>query len=121
MTDSQLSAYAKGILGEDAACKYLESKGMVLLMKRYHSPYGEIDLVMQDGDALAMVEVKMRKNATLAECAYAITPKKQQRICLTARYYLTEYPVQAPVRFDALLIARDGILHIPSAFEGREW
>lgn len=121
MTDNRLTAYAKGVLGEDAACKYLESKGMVLLIKRYHSPYGEIDLVMQDGDVLAMVEVKTRERASLAECAYAITPDKQRRICLTARCYLGEYPTDASVRFDALLIARDGILHIPNAFEGREW
>ena len=120
MTD-KLTAYTKGVLGEDAARKYLESKGMVLLMKRYHSPYGEIDLVMQDGDVLAMVEVKTRERATLAECAYAITPKKQQRLCLTARCYLSEHPVKVPIRFDAVLIARDGILHIPNAFEGREW
>lgn len=121
MTDNRLTSYAKGVLGEDAACKYLESKGMVLLMKRYHSPYGEIDLVMQDGDVLAMVEVKTRERATLTECAYAITPKKQQRLCLTARCYLSEHPVKVPIRFDAVLIARDGILHIPNAFDGREW
>ncbi len=121
MTDNQLTAYAKGILGEDAACRYLESKGMVLLMRRYHSPYGEIDLVMQDGDVLAMVEVKLRQRASVEECSCAITPAKQKRLCLTARQYLAEYPSSLPVRFDALLIARDGILHIPNAFEGREW
>ena len=59
MTD-KLTAYAKGVLGEDAARKHLESKGMVLLMRRYHSPDGEIDLVMRDGDTLVMVEVKAR-------------------------------------------------------------
>lgn len=121
MTDNRLTAYAKGVLGEDAACKYLETKGMVLLTWRYHSPYGEIDLVMQDGRTLVMVEVKSRTNASLAACSYAITPKKQQRLCLTARCYLSEHPADAPVRFDALLIAKDGILHIPNAFEGKEW
>ncbi|MBR4068117.1 MAG: YraN family protein [Clostridia bacterium] len=120
MTD-KLTAYAKGILGEDAARKYLESNGMVLLKQRYHSPYGEIDLIMQDGDCLVMVEVKSRKNAGLETCSYAITPAKQRKLCLTARCYLAEYPIDAPIRFDALLIAKDGILHIPNAFEGKEW
>ena len=121
MTDNQLTAYAKGVLGEDAACRYLESKGMVLLMRRYHSPYGEIDLVMQDGDVLAMVEVKLRQRSSLEQCSYAITPAKQKKLCLTARQYLAEHPANAAVRFDVLLIAKDGMLHIPNAFEGREW
>ncbi len=121
MTDQKLTAYTKGVLGEDAACKYLQNKGMVLLEKRYHSPYGEIDLVMQDGNTLVLVEVKMRRNASIEACSYAITPKKQQRLCMTARCYLAEHPIDAPVRFDALLIARDEILHIINAFEGSEW
>lgn len=117
----KLTAYAKGVLGEDAAQKYLESKGMVLLKRRYHSPYGEIDLVMLDGDVLAMVEVKARANANPETCSYAITPAKQKRLCLTARQYIAEYPHPASVRFDAVLVTRSGILHIPNAFEGREW
>lgn len=121
MTENRLTAYAKGVLGEDAACKYLESKGMVLLSRRYHSPYGEIDLVMQDGHILVIVEVKLRENASVEECAYSITPNKQRRLCLTARCYLAEHPMDCPVRFDALLITRSGILHIPNAFEEREW
>ncbi|MBE5802536.1 MAG: YraN family protein [Clostridiales bacterium] len=120
MTD-KLTAYAKGVLGEDAARKYLESKGMVLLNKRYHSPYGEIDLVMRDGNQLVMVEVKTRERASYEESAYAITPAKQKRLCLTARCYMAEYAADAPIRFDAVLITRSGILHIPNAFEGREW
>lgn len=120
MTD-KLTAYAKGVLGEDAARKYLESKGMVLLQQRYHSPYGEIDLVMLDGDCLVMTEVKARKSANLETCSYAITPAKQKRLCLTARCYLAEHPTDAPIRFDAVLIAKNAILHIPNAFEGKEW
>ena len=121
MTDNRLTAYAKGVLGEDAACKYLETKGMVLLSRRYHSPYGEIDLVMQDGPVLVMVEVKLREKASIEECAYSITPRKQQRLCMTARCYLSAHPTDCPVRFDALLIGQNGILHIPNAFEGKEW
>ena len=117
----ELTAYAKGILGEDAARKYLESKGMVLLHQRYHSPYGEIDLVMLDGQTLAMVEVKARENADPATCSYAITPAKQKRLCMTARYYLAEHPADRPIRFDAVLVTRRGVRHIPNAFEGKEW
>lgn len=120
MTDN-LTAYAKGVLGEDAAAQYLESMGMVLLEKRYHSPYGEIDLVMLDGDVLVMVEVKTRERGTHESCAYAITPAKQKRLCMTARCYLAEHRPDTAVRFDAVLVTGNGILHIPNAFEGKEW
>ena len=121
MTDNKLTAYAKGVLGEDAACRYLESKGMVLLVSRYHSPSGAVDLVVQAGAVLAMVEGKLRQRSSLEQCSYAITPAKQKKLCLTARQYLAEHPANTAVRFDALLIAKDGMLHIPNAFAGREW
>ena len=55
-----LPAYAKGVLGEAAVCDRLTDGGMELLERRFRSPFGEIDLIMLDGDVLAFVEVKLR-------------------------------------------------------------
>ena len=52
-----LSAYAKGVLGEAAVCDRLTDGGMELLERRFRSPFGEIDLIMLDGDVVAFVEV----------------------------------------------------------------
>ena len=41
-----LSAYAKGVLGEAAVCDRLTDGGMELLERRFRSPFGEIDLIM---------------------------------------------------------------------------
>ena len=57
------TTYQKGLDGESRAALYLQNRGMVLLQKRYRSPFGEIDLVMRDGDTLVFVEVKARANA----------------------------------------------------------
>ena len=55
-----LPAYAKGVLGEAVVCDRLTAGGMELLERRFRSPFGEIDLIMLDGDVLAFVEVKLR-------------------------------------------------------------
>ncbi|MBE5777742.1 MAG: YraN family protein [Clostridiales bacterium] len=119
MTDK--TAYFKGLAGEDAAAGFLGAKGMVLLHQRYHSPFGEIDLVMQDGDVLAFVEVKSRPDGRVHSGEYAVSPGKQRRIIQTARCYLAENPWTGVIRFDVVELTLDGIRHLPNAFEGREW
>lgn len=119
----KLTAYAKGVMGENAALACLEKKGMTLADRRYRSPCGEIDLIMRDGDTLVFVEVKVRERLGRSEAQYAITPAKMRRMMETVRYYLGEHPQEAErmMRFDVVTIARDGILHIPDAFEGAAW
>lgn len=121
MTDKAISAYAKGVLGEARALEYLKNKGMVPLCERYHSPFGEIDLVMIDENTLVFAEVKVRERGRRYEGASAVNPVKQERIIKTARCYLAEHPYNGTVRFDVVEITRDGVMHIPDAFQGREW
>ena len=122
MPDS-LSAYAKGVIGEMAAASYLARQGMEELHRRYRSPYGEIDLIMLDGETLVFVEVKARERVGRVQAQYAITPVKQRRMMETVRCFLGEYPEcsERMMRFDVVTVAKDGILHIPNAFEGQAW
>lgn len=110
-----------GLAGERQALDYLQKKGYRLLCQRYRCPWGEIDLVMQDGDELVMVEVKLRARGRRYDGANAVNAGKQRRLVLAARHYLGAYPTDGPVRFDVVEITRDGTLHIENAFEGREW
>lgn len=118
-----LSTYAKGVMGENAAAAYLAEKGMTELFRRYRSPYGEIDLIMLEKETLVFVEVKARERLSRTQALYAITPIKQRRMMETVRCFLGEHPECAGhmMRFDAITIAKDGILHIPNAFEGQAW
>lgn len=119
----QISAYAKGVMGETAACDYLVKQGMQPIDRRYRSPYGEIDLIMQCGNVLVFVEVKTRERGTAQSAQWAVTPKKQQRLIQTALCYLGDHPMYAScvMRFDVVTVGKDGIIHIPNAFEGSEW
>lgn len=123
MPDQRLNTYAKGVLGEAAAEEYLRRQGMTCIGRRYHSPYGEIDLIMLDGDILAFVEVKTRIRGTLQSAQLAVTPSKQRKIIQTALCYLNEHPehAQRMMRFDIVGIAGDCINHLPSAFQGSGW
>ena len=53
-----------GSYGENLARKFLEKKGFKLIEKNFKTPrWGEIDLVMRDGETLVFVEVKTRSGS----------------------------------------------------------
>lgn len=118
-----LSAYAKGVMGETAACGYLTQRGLSPIARRYRSPYGEIDLILLDGDILVFAEVKTRERATSVSAQLAVTPAKRRRLVQTARCFLGEHPEHTGrlMRFDVVTVARDGIFHFPNAFDALEW
>ena len=123
MTDQPLTAYAKGVMGETAACQYLMHKGMQPVQRRYHSPYGEVDLIMLDGETLVFVEVKARERLSPAEAQQSVTPAKQRRLIASARCYLGLHPEHARrmIRFDVVTATQMGIHHLANAFQGNEW
>ena len=55
-----MKRYDAGIQGEQEAENALTRQGMTLRTRRYRAEDGEIDLVMQDGNAIVFVEVKAR-------------------------------------------------------------
>lgn len=111
------AAYRKGCQAEDQAASMLCHKGYRILSRRYRSPAGEIDLVAANGQHLAFVEVKARRN--LVEAAWSITPRQQRRIADAAGYWLQSYPEyqNLSMSFDAVLIASPHVSeYIPDAF-----
>ncbi|MBM3840221.1 MAG: YraN family protein [Verrucomicrobia bacterium] len=52
----------RGKLGERAAKRHLQERGLKFLTANFRSPRGEIDLVFRDGDCLVFVEVKTRSS-----------------------------------------------------------
>ena len=69
-----MKAQELGRLGEQTAARALQKMGCRLLAMNYRTRFGEIDLIVQDGDTTVFVEVKTRKDASFAEAAEAVTP-----------------------------------------------
>ena len=113
-----MKRYDAGIQGEQDAEEALTRQGMTLRTRRYRAEDGEIDLVMQDGDAIVFVEVKARPQSRAGQGMLAGTPAKQRRICHAAMHYLLENDcMDVPARFDVVEVWADGkVEHYKYAF-----
>ncbi|MDR3248137.1 MAG: YraN family protein [Treponema sp.] len=96
----------EGRAGERYAAKALEEAGMRILASNFRSRRGEVDLVAQDGDTIAFIEVKTWASQGIAGLEYSVGNEKQRRIIETAKYFLVghrEYNEMA-IRFDVIFI-----------------
>jgi putative endonuclease len=99
---------AAGALFEQRACSALEKAGLKLLERNFTTRYGELDLVMCDGDMVVFVEVRHRLRAGHGDAAASITSTKQTRLIQTAELWLAAHPQHAhrACRFD--VVSYDG-------------
>lgn len=112
----------KGKAGEDFACRVLTEKGYQIVERNHHSCYGEIDIIAENDNALAFVEVKARKKSSKTMPREAVDIRKQRKIILTAMLYLQLHQAKKPPRFDVFEIwhTENGILkfnHLENAFD----
>ncbi len=108
-----------GAAAEQLAATFLTQKGLKLLAHNYHCRFGEIDLVIKDGNTLAFVEVRLRSNNTFGSTAMSITKQKQQKLIATAQHFLQTHQ-DCGCRFDAILMNKTHLDHIEwlrNAFE----
>lgn len=91
-----------GRWGEDQAARYLRAQGCTILAARFRCREGEIDLVAREGDFLCFVEVKLRRDARLAQAREFVTPAKQRKVRTAAMQYLIAYPSALQPRFDVV-------------------
>ena len=79
-----------GKRGEDLALEYLLRRGMKLLARNWRRGHKELDLVMEDGDFIRVVEVKSRKWPSHTDPLESITAAKRKNIMAAARGFLGE-------------------------------
>lgn len=108
----KLNADNQGLAAEKLAATFLTQQGLKLVVSNYHCRYGEIDLIMQEGNTLVFVEVRLRSNSRFGSAATSITPQKQQKLIRTAQFYLQQHAIQSPCRFDAVLMHNADIAQI---------
>ncbi len=95
-----------GAKSEQQACEYLLKKAFTLIEKNYTTRYGEIDLIMKDGEELVFVEVRSRHKNNYANALESITPNKQKKLRFAAEHYLNKHYINHPpmCRFDIVAI-----------------
>ncbi|MBK7495189.1 MAG: YraN family protein [Candidatus Omnitrophica bacterium] len=70
--EGSLAQRHKGDFFEGLVGKYLKEKGFILLEQNYQTREGEIDWIVQDGETLVFIEVKMRRVRNMAVQAEAV-------------------------------------------------
>lgn len=92
---------------ESAALAYLQSNGLKLVERNYHSLYGEIDLIMMDKHDLVFVEVRYRKNDVFGGATESIDANKQQKLRRTAETFMQKNHAMAfdGCRFDVIAVS----------------
>ena len=112
----------QGVQAENLAAQFLQHRGLKLLQQNYRCRFGEIDLILQDGDALVFAEVRLRNRNDFGGAAASINAAKQAKLVRAAQHYLARLDHVPPCRFDAVLLqAVDGssIEWIKDAFGNR--
>jgi putative endonuclease len=79
-----------GAAGEQLARRHLEQQGYRFVTANWRRPYGELDLIMRDGDALVFVEVKTRHGERLVTAEESLTAAQARRLLLAAQSFLAE-------------------------------
>ena len=108
-----------GRSGERRAVTYLRGRGYKILKTNYKTPYGEADIVAQEGETFVFCEVKARLTDAYGSAAEAVERHKQRRYTDIARFFLMKAGQELPVRFDVLEVFSDRVNHIPRRLRRR--
>jgi putative endonuclease len=116
---SRRAAHVHGHRAETIVVWYLRMKGYRLIVNRFKSAVGEIDLIMRKGKTLVFIEVKAR--AKVDDSIWAVTPQQSRRIAKAASLFAARHDMSGIEfqRFD--IVAVPSYLwptHIKNAFNG---
>ena len=114
-----------GTRGEGVAREYLKTKGYRIVDANFRCPWGEVDIVAQEGVCLVFVEVRTRR----APLSYgtpeeSLTRKKRDRLVATAETYIqscTDPPEEWRIDLVGVYLysqsAIERVVHIANAVE----
>lgn len=94
-----------GQRGEDAAVKALRRAGYRILQRNVVYGRNEIDILAREGDTIAFIEVKTRRETGVFQPEDNVTPDKERRIIRAADYYLAKHQdPETYYRFDVVTV-----------------
>ena len=96
-----------GNWGEAVAAKFLMGKGYELIAHQYHSPEGEVDLLMFDPQqkVYVAIEVKTYQSTRFGSGAEAIDDRKLARISAAMEHFFYKKSMPIPdFRLEAVVV-----------------
>ena len=106
-----------GNAGEKLVEDYLKAQGCKVLKRNYRTPFGEADLIVQDKDEIAFVEVKTRMGDQYGTPREAVGKDKQRRYRKIAECFWKQNGEEPNARFDVAEVYADGkIEYFKNAF-----
>ncbi len=92
---------AVGKAGENFVAQYLRSQGYIIIKRNWRdSRYGELDIVAENHECIAFVEVKTRQKNSLVSGLEAVDIGKQQRTKNAAHSFIRRLRTNLPPRID---------------------
>jgi len=113
-----------GRMGEEWACRYLNSLGQNILARNWRGSHTEVDIISLDTKGLHFVEVKTRVAPVMAAPEVNVGPMKQRTLVKAAQIFLRskdrQHLADVEVFFDIVSVVLDGdrttIQYFPQAF-----
>jgi putative endonuclease len=105
-----LSNRSVGYKFEILCVQYLEKLGYRVLKTNYYSPFGEIDIIAQQGEYIVFVEVKYSASDCV-NVVYKLNAAKNKRLMKSALHYMSIFRLNLQPRFDLISVIKNKITH----------
>ncbi len=94
-----------GRRSEEVALDYLLGRGLRLRDRNYYVREGELDLVMEMGDVVVVVEVRSATTRYLHSPGQTVNSKKQAHVVRATEAYIRRFGLTSrPIRFDVVAV-----------------
>lgn len=109
-----------GKKGEQVAVDYLLNQGYFILERNYRFNKAEVDIIAQQENTLAIIEVKTRSTSNFGAPQEFVKPKQIKNLTKVIDEYIITNNLNVEVRFDIIAIIRENedynIEHLKDAF-----
>ncbi len=93
---------AKGNIGEDKACQFLDENGFLIIERNFYSRFGEVDIIASKDEVLHFIEVK--SGLDYESAIQNITPSKLRKFIRTVNVYLKKNALDVDFMIDAVVV-----------------
>ena len=82
---------SSGTYWEERANQLIVSRGATVIAREYTSRFGEIDLIVEDSETLAFIEVRYCRRSHFGSAVASVSPAKKQKVLTTAQIFVASH------------------------------